>query len=119
MSTYIKTEENGALSYENQPEEKLVLFKNEKPLTVEDVENIIISFLSSVGVEITENAVTVNKSLLVQNELEPDKKLPVLLSDAGIRRINLMSAFPGALVVRGKFGSDTTSDKIVTVQDPS
>lgn len=119
MAIKIGTNQSSFTTYENEPEQTRTLSKNENPLTVEDVEAIVLSVLQSAGFTISDDTITVNKSFLVKSELEEDKYLPVLLSDTGTHRIHLLSAFTQALVCRANYGTDTTSDKLVTVTNPS
>ena len=83
MATYIGTDDNGKLTYQNQPEAKKTLFKNDSELSAEEVTSIVVSTLASLGIVITNDKITINKKLYAFNEVDDSEVArPVMLTTA-------------------------------------
>lgn len=83
MATYIGTDDNGKLTYQNQPEAKKTLFENDSKLSAEDVASIVVSTLASLGITVTDDKITINKKLYAFNEVDDSEVArPVMLTTA-------------------------------------
>lgn len=120
MATFIKKDNSDFVTYENQPESTKTLFKNDTVITSEDVRDIVISVLNSLGIIATEDSVIINKNLYAYNELdEHQEPRPVLVTTADPAHaaglLATWSGTPNSISITGKFGGDSIVTKIINV----